>query len=339
MKNTAVVILNYNGEKYLRQFLPLVITHTASCRIIVADNCSTDNSLDYVTEHHPQVETLCLKENYGYSKGYNEALKQIESKYYILLNSDVEVTANWTDSIIQMMENDPQLAAAQPKILSWHQKSHFEYAGAGGGFIDTLGYPFCRGRIFNSLEEDKGQYNDVEQIFWATGACLFIRADLFHQLNGFDPDFFAHMEEIDLCWRIQGAGYKVMYNGHSTIFHVGGGTLHKSNPRKTYLNFRNGLALIYKNYSFIELWLKFPLRIMLDIVAAVKFMIFDTAADGGAVLRAHAHFWQDWRQNYKKRRATQKTKKYQSAAIYKGAIVFDYFIKGKTKFSDLKFRR
>ncbi|ELR70011.1 Glycosyltransferase [Fulvivirga imtechensis AK7] len=293
----------------------------------------------YIEQHHPEVEILRLSKNSGYSQGYNEALQLVKADYYILLNSDIEVTENWTQPILEMLDSDPSVVAAQPKILSWHQKSYFEYAGAGGGYIDSLGYPFCRGRLFNTLEEDKGQYNGTQQIFWATGACLFIRADTFHELGGFDPDFFAHMEEIDLCWRINGAGYKIMYNGNSTVYHVGGGTLHKSNPHKTYLNFRNGLALVYKNYNTRELWLKFPIRIALDIVAAMKFMLFDTVADGMAVLKAHWHFWIEWKVNYKKRRNTQKQKRYfHLSTIYKGSVVFQYFIKGVRSFSALKFK-
>ncbi|MEX2336822.1 MAG: glycosyltransferase family 2 protein [Fulvivirga sp.] len=330
MKKTAIVILNYNGEKYLRQFLPTVIAHSSNCRIILADNCSTDPSLAYVKENHPQVEILELSVNKGYSRGYNEALRQIDAEYYVLLNSDVEVIDNWMEPVIKMMDKDPDIAAAQPKILSYHQRSHFEYAGAGGGFIDSLGYPFCRGRIFNTVERDSGQYNDIKQIFWATGACMFIRSEVFHRLEGFDPDFFAHMEEIDLCWRINSAGYKIMYNGHSTVYHVGGGTLHKSNPRKTYLNFRNGLSLIYKNYSTTELWLKFPVRILLDIIAAFKFMFFDSVADGKAVFKAHRDFLRDIRKNHTKRKVTQKKKKHQKHnTIYKGSIVFDYYVKSK----------
>lgn len=339
MEKTAIVILNYNGEKYLRQFLPSVITHSANCRVIVADNCSTDNSIDYVSAHHPSVEIIKLSTNGGYSLGYNEALKQVEAQYYVLLNSDVEVTENWVTPIVAMMDSDPNIAAAQPKILSYHQKSEFEYAGAAGGFIDTLGYPFCRGRIFNTLEKDSGQYNDVKQIFWATGACLFIRASTFHQLEGFDPDFFAHMEEIDLCWRINSAGYKVMYNGHSAVYHVGGGTLHKSNPRKTYLNFRNGLSLIYKNYSTLELYIKMPFRILLDVIASIKFMLFDTFADGWAVMRAHIDFLKELGSNYRKRKAVQQKKIRQAETIYRGSVVFEYFIRGKRKFEELKMCR
>ncbi|UII29835.1 glycosyltransferase family 2 protein [Fulvivirga ulvae] len=339
MEKTAIVILNYNGEKYLRQFLPSVITHSTNCRVIVADNCSTDNSIEYVNQHHPTVEIIKLSINGGYSLGYNEALRQVDAQYYVLLNSDVEVTGNWVAPVIDMMESDPAIAAAQPKILSFHQKNEFEYAGAAGGFIDTLGYPFCRGRIFNTLEKDSGQYNDIKQIFWATGACLFIRADIFHKMEGFDPDFFAHMEEIDLCWRINSAGYKVMYNGNSTVYHVGGGTLHKSNPRKTYLNFRNGLSLIYKNYSTLELYVKMPLRIMLDAIASVKFMFFDTFADGAAVIKAHFDFLRDLKRNYKKRRAAQQKKIRQAETIYRGSIVLEYFIKGKRKFKALNMCR
>lgn len=341
MEKVAVVILNFNGEKFLRQFLPIVIAHTPQeCRIIVADNCSTDSSVTYLQDHHPHVELLRLSVNEGYSKGYNEALRQIDAEYYVLLNSDIEVTSNWIAPVIAMLEQDPLIVAAQPKILSYHQKAYFEYAGAAGGFIDTLGYPFCRGRLFNTLEEDHGQYNDSTQIFWATGACLFIKAQVFHQLEGFDSDFFAHMEEIDLCWRINNAGYKIMYNGNSTVYHVGGGTLDKSNPRKTYLNFRNGLALIYKNYNTSEIWIKFPVRIALDVIASVKFMLFDSFAHGWAVMKAHRDFAVELPKNFRKRKNAQRKKvKVQPDTVYKGSVVWDYFIRGKRKFSELNFRK
>lgn len=336
MKKTAVVILNYNGEDHLRKFLPIVIANSSQCRIIVADNCSTDNSVPYIKTHHPEVEILQLPVNQGYSRGYNEALRQIDATYYVLLNSDVEVTENWMEPIIALMDKYPQIAAAQPKVLAYHDKSHFEYAGAGGGFIDALGYPFCRGRIFNSLEEDNDQYSDIKEIFWATGACMFVRSEVFHKLDGLDPDFFAHMEEIDLCWRINSAGYKVIYNGHSTVYHVGGGTLHKSNPRKTYLNFRNGLALIFKNYNTAELWLKFPVRIVLDVIAAFKFLLFDSVADCKAVLKAHWHFLKEIRKNYMKRKETQQKKVHTHyETIYSGSVVFEYFIKNKRRFNEL----
>ena len=335
MGKTAIVILNYNGEKYLRQFLPSVLSHSQGCEIIVADNCSTDQSLQYLEQHQPAVRIIRLSENGGYSKGYNEALAQVDADYYVLLNSDVEVTANWVAPIIEMMEADHSIAAAQPKILSFNQPDEFEYAGAAGGYIDSLGYPFCRGRLFNTLEKDSGQYDDRKQIFWATGACLFIRSDVFHTLGGLDPDFFAHMEEIDLCWRINSAGLKVMYDGRSTVYHVSGGTLHKSNPKKTYLNFRNGLSLIYKNYSKAEVYLKMPVRIILDIIASIKFMAFDSFADGWAVIRAHRDFLSDFSKNYRKRKAVQQKRIREASTIYRGSVVYEYFVKGKKRFDEL----
>lgn len=335
----AVVILNYNGKKYLGEFLPSVVKYSEGHRVIVADNCSTDDSVDFVKNNFPSVELLCLPNNAGYSAGYNAALARVTNvDYHVLLNSDVEVTANWIAPVINSMVKH-NAVAAQPKVLSYHQKTHFEYAGAAGGFIDTLGYPFCRGRIFFEVEKDNGQYNDDLQIFWATGACLFIKADVFDQLGGFDPDFFAHMEEIDLCWRINSTGNKIIYCGHSTVYHVGGGTLNKSNPHKTYLNFRNGFALLYKNYSIPELWLKLPIRLFLDIIAAVKFFLFDSAADGWAVIKAHIHFWRDITRNKSKRNATKPlNSKYTRNIIFQGSVVSEYFLKGKKHFTQLKFK-
>lgn len=338
MKKVAVVILNYNGKHHLEKFLPSVVSHSKECEVVVADNCSTDDSVSFLKSNHPDVRLIQLSENYGFSGGYNETLKQVEAEYYVLLNSDVEVTDGWTEHVIDMMDDDPSLAAAQPKILDYNNPEYFEYAGAGGGYIDILGYPFCRGRLFLSLEKDQGQYDDARQIFWATGACLFIRSKVYHDVGGLDPDFFAHMEEIDLCWRIHNAGYNVGYNGQSRVYHVGGGTLHKSNPRKTYLNFRNGLTLLYKNYSATALWLKFPFRIILDLVAAFKFMFFDSFADGVAVLKAHWHFMLDLSKNYKKRRAVRRiAKRNRIDTIYKVSIVYEYFLRGRKKFGDLDF--
>ncbi|MEL7002581.1 MAG: glycosyltransferase family 2 protein [Bacteroidota bacterium] len=337
MEQTAVVILNYNGKNYLEKFLPSVIEHSEGCSIIVADNCSTDDSVDFLKDKFPSIPLIQLSENLGFSEGYNAALQQVESKYYILLNSDVEVTAGWVNPIIEMMESDPSIAAAQPKILDYNNPEYFEYAGAGGGYIDRLGYPFCRGRMFLTLEKDQGQYDDVANIFWATGACLFIRSEVYHRLGGLDKDFFAHMEEIDLCWRIHNAGYEVIYNGQSKVYHVGGGTLHKSNPRKTYLNFRNGLTLLYKNYSLEALLLKLPLRILLDIVAAVKFMLSDSFADGIAVFKAILHFVLNIGNNTKKRRRVRMQAKRRSIdSIIKLFIVVEYYLKGRKSFTDLK---
>ncbi|MDX1627952.1 MAG: glycosyltransferase family 2 protein [Fulvivirga sp.] len=338
MKQAAVVILNYNGKHYLEKFLLGVLEHSGSHRVIVADSCSTDDSVTFLKVKFPQVELIELPENKGYSYGYNQALSQIKDvDFYILLNSDVEVTPSWIDPVIDLMSKDAAIAAAQPKILDYKKKSHFEYAGAAGGFLDTLGYPFCRGRLFLHLEEDRGQYDDVRQVFWATGACLFIRADIYHELNGLDEDFFAHMEEIDLCWRINQAGYKVMYVGQSKVYHVGGGTLDKSHPRKTYLNFRNGLSILYKNYNDRELYLKLPIRIFLDVVAAIKFMLFDSFQHGWAVCKAHVDFLKEFRKNYIKRQVTKKIKQRKKlSTIYSGSIVFEYFIKGKRRFDQLR---
>ncbi len=338
MKKTAVVILNYNGKHHLEKFLPSVISYSQDCEVIVSDNCSTDDSVEFLKKNYPDVRLIELSENLGFSEGYNETLRQVNAKYYVLLNSDVEVTDGWTRPVIQMMEEDDSLAAAQPKILDYNHPEFFEYAGAAGGYIDILGYPFCRGRLFLTLEKDEGQYDDVKQIFWATGACLFIRSEVYHKLGGLDPDFFAHMEEIDLCWRIHNAGYNVGYNGHSRVYHVGGGTLHKSNPRKTYLNFRNGLSLLYKNYSRKALWFKFPFRVLLDLVAAFKFMVFDSFADGMAVLKAHTHFLLDLKKNYLKRREVRRmAQRSRIDTIYKVSIVYEYFLRGRKKFRDLEF--
>ncbi|MEQ8425970.1 MAG: glycosyltransferase family 2 protein, partial [Cyclobacteriaceae bacterium] len=279
MSNVAVVILNYNGEKLLKQFLPSVIQYSGTARIIVADNNSTDRSIEVLQNDFKQVEVIPIPSNLGFCGGYNFALKKIEADFFVLLNSDVEVTPNWLTPMLQLFTDDNSVGAIQPKLLSYHDQEKFEYAGAAGGFIDTFGYPFCRGRMFNVLETDTGQYNDNVQIFWATGACMAIRAKLFHSLGGFDERFFAHMEEIDLCWRLHRAGHKVMYCGDSKVFHVGGATLDKSNPKKTYYNFRNGLMMIIKNLSLSDLVFKLPIRIILDWVAAFTFLLSGKGKD------------------------------------------------------------
>ncbi|MEM7107370.1 MAG: glycosyltransferase family 2 protein [Bacteroidota bacterium] len=338
MSKLSVVILNYNGIDYLKKFLPSVIEHSAPHEVVVADNCSTDNSVDFLKTNFPSVRIVCNTKNQGYSQGYNEALEQVESDYYVLLNSDVEVTENWITPILHQLDKNPQVAAVQPKILDFNNRLKFEYAGAGGGMIDTLGYPFCRGRLFQTLEEDKGQYDDITQIFWASGACLFIRATVYKESGGLDPDFFAHMEEIDMCWRINAMGYKVMYNGLSCVYHVGGGTLERTNPKKTYLNFRNGLSLLYKNYAFSQLVFKLPLRIVLDVIAAMKFMLFDGFQNGIAVFKAHIHFLFDLPVNFKKRQLAKKLfRPVPIVIIYGHSLVWDYYVRGIRKFSELKF--
>lgn len=321
----AIVILNYNGRGILETFLPSVIKHSEGYEIIVADNASTDDSLAFLREKFSEVKILQNAENEGFAKGYNTALRQVKADYYILLNSDVEVSENWITPIIQLMEKDKTIAACQPKIRSFHEKENFEYAGAAGGYIDWLGYPFCRGRIFDTCEKDNGQYNDSRAVFWATGACMFVRADVFHQLGGFDDNFFAHMEEIDLCWRIQNAGYQVFYCAESVVFHVGGGTLHKSNPRKTFLNYRNGLAMLYKNLPKEKLFKTILLRLILDGVSGVKLFFDGKFADVWAIIKAHFAFYA---MIPKLERKNPKAVKH----IYQKSIVKAYFLEKRKEF-------
>jgi GT2 family glycosyltransferase len=330
MTRIAVVILNYNGEKLLSQFLPSVIQHSPGADIIIADNGSTDASLSLLRNQFSQVSVIALEENYGFCGGYNRALQQVQADLYVLLNSDVEVTANWLTPIVALFERDASIAAAQPKILSYHQKNKFEYAGAAGGFIDAYGYPFCRGRVFDYAEEDHHQYDDNREIFWATGACLFIRASVYHQFNGLDEDLFAHMEEIDLCWKINRAGLKVHYCGGSTVYHLGAGTLGYESPRKTYLNFRNNLILCFKHWDTGELWYKLPLRFILDWVAACMFLLKGKFSNAVSVVRAHVHFMLALDNHIGKRKNIRKKyPRYRKSMIYPGLIIIDFFLRGK----------
>jgi GT2 family glycosyltransferase len=332
MTNIAVVILNYNGEKLLRQFLPSVIQHSSEAEIVVVDNASTDSSVEVLKHEFPEIKIIALPQNYGFCGGYNRALKQVNARYYVLLNSDVEVTSNWLSPLINLFDNDSTIAAIQPKILSYYQKSKFEYAGAGGGLIDAMGYPFCRGRIFTHVEEDHGQYDDEREIFWATGACLFIRSSVYHQFSGFDEDFFAHMEEIDLCWKINRANMKVYYCGKSNVYHVGAGTLGYENPKKTYLNFRNGIYLIFKHFNTTELLYKFPFRIGLDWLAATMFLMKGKPHNALSILKAHCHFILAGKKIMSKRRAIQNTyPSYSRKNIYSGLILTHYYKNQKHK--------
>ena len=338
MSTVAIVILNYNGKNYLEQFLPTLKKYSQGHQIIVADNQSTDDSLTFLTNHHQDIELITLSRNFGYSEGYNRALRQIEADYYILLNSDIEVTENWIEPVITLMDQNPQIAACQPKVLSYKQRDKFEYAGAAGGFVDILGYPFCRGRIFDVVENDQGQYNDSREIFWATGACLFVRASAYFKSGGLDTDYFAHMEEIDLCWRLKRMGFRIFYCGNSKVYHVGGGTLHKTNPFKTYLNFRNSLITLYKNSAFTQLLWKMPLRWMLDVVAAIRFLSQLSFRNFWAVARAHASFLLHIFRIEVKRKAVQKlgiTIRFKE--MYNGSIVAAYFLKNVKIFSNLRF--
>ena len=332
MGNTAVVILNYNGVDYLKQFLAKVIEYSKGCKIVVIDNHSSDGSVAYVSATFPEVQLIKLPENYGFSGGYNRGLQQVEASNYVLLNSDVEVTENWIDHLQQYMDQHIEVAACQPKILSLKQRDTFDYAGAAGGFLDILGYPFCRGRIFDSLEQDRHQYQDNRKIFWAGGACFFIRAEVYHQLGGLDEDFFAHMEEIDLCWRIHRAGYQVAYVGASKIYHLGGGTLKETNPRKTFLNFRNGLQLLVKNSAIHQLIWKIPLRILLDMVAAFRFLFLGLFAHFWAVVRANSTFLWTFAQTWSKRSVVNLP---YGGSLFSRLIVWEYYVKGKKTFAQL----
>jgi GT2 family glycosyltransferase len=339
MSRTAVVILNYNGEKLLQQFLPSVIQHSSGADIIIADNNSSDGSVSFIRQSYPQIRIIQLDDNYGYCGGYNRALGHVDADYFVLLNSDIEVTPYWLDPMIGLLDRHAEIAAVQPKVLSYRDKNKFEHAGAGGGFIDSLGYPFCRGRVFDFVEEDLGQYNDEREVFWATGACLMIRSKVFKMLNGFDEDFFAHMEEIDLCWKIQRVNQKVYYCGDSVIYHVGAGTLGYQNPRKTFLNFRNGLSLLLKHLNTTEAVYKLPLRILLDWIAAFQFLLKGQSRNFAAVIRAHFFFLNNLNNDLQKRKVLRKTfPSYNDAMIYKGSVVFHYFFKKRKVFQALRER-
>jgi GT2 family glycosyltransferase len=336
----AIVILNWNGVQLLRQFLPSVIqfSKTDFTQIIVADNGSTDESLSVIENEFPEVKILDLKQNYGFARGYNEALKLIDADYFVILNSDVEVTSDWLDAPIRLMESDNSIAAVQPKILSYNQKTHFEYAGAAGGFIDRYGYPFCRGRIFNELEADLGQYDDTTDISWTTGACMFVRAKLFAEAGGFDADFWAHMEEIDLCWRLRNRGSRIVYTPESTVYHVGGGTLSYDNPHKLFLNFRNNLWLLYKNLPQGKLVPILFGRMILDAIAAFKLLAEFNLNGISSVLKAHYHFYRSLPDLQRKRKALKMQQATQSETQKSVNIVWQFYIRKRKKYSDLRFK-
>ncbi len=333
----AVVILNFNGKDLLQQFMPSVLQHSQNAEIWLADNGSTDDSVAFCKAQFPSVKTVSIAQNYGFAGGYNEALKKIKADYYVLLNSDVEAGPRWIKPVIDLMEGDKRIAACQPKILSWRQKDTFEYAGAAGGFIDKYGYPFCRGRLFNELEPDKGQYNDTREVFWATGACMFVRANVFRELNGFDASYFAHMEEIDLCWRMKNIGYKVMAVPTSEVYHLGAGTLKKLNPRKTFLNFRNNLVTLTKNYPNGNWFFVLLARLILDGIAGTKFLLEGKPMHMFAVVRGHLAYYFSLGSTLRKRKEMKARPNYKPvrSQFYEGNIVTKYFLKGVKKFSDL----
>ncbi|WP_445749274.1 glycosyltransferase family 2 protein [Polaribacter sp.] len=328
----AIVILNWNGKKLLETFLPSIVNFSSEkAEIVVADNASTDDSISFVKKHFPSVNIIENGVNGGYAKGYNDALQAVEADIYCLINSDVEVTENWLSPVIDVFEKEKNIAIIQPKILDYKEKTSFEYAGAGGGFIDFFGYPYCRGRVFNSLEKDAHQFDDTAEIFWASGACFFIRSEIFHKLNGFDEDYFAHQEEIDLCWRTNNLGFDIKYVGTSTVFHIGGATLQETNPHKTYLNFRNSLLNVVKNVPKKWFIIVVFSRLILDGIAGIKFLLELRPIHTFAILKAHLSFYKNLPLFLKKRRKIIKKQTY----FIHISIVWQYFVLGRKRFQDL----
>ena len=343
MKRVGIIILNWNGKEHLASFLPSVVQHSGEHDIVVVDNNSTDDSVEFLTSNYPKIKQVHNTSNGGFAKGYNQGLEQIKGEYevYVLLNSDVEVTANWLEPILDKMSQDEAVVACQPKILAYKSKTQFEHAGAAGGFIDKNGYPFCRGRIFEEIEEDKGQYNQEQEIFWATGACMFVSSEVFHEVGGFDDSYFAHMEEIDLCWRMKLHGYKIMAIPSSTVYHLGGGTLNYMSPRKVYLNFRNSLFTLYKNYRGNFLIGKITWRFLLDYIAFVAFIANGDFKASVQILKAQSHFLGKIPEMKQKRQELKRATKdidFNESGFYNRSIVFTHFIKRKKHFSEIDTR-
>ena len=333
---TAVVILNWNGRQHLERFLGSVVSRTPrDIRIIVADNGSTDDSVAFTAENYPTVETILLDRNYGFAEGYNRALAQVDADCFILLNSDVEVTEGWTEPLLAVLERDPAVAAVAPKLLSYAERDRFEYAGACGGFIDLLGYPFCRGRILSTVEKDDGQYDSPREVFWASGAAFCCRAEHFRQAGGFDADFFAHMEEIDLCWRMQLAGYKIVVEPRSTVYHLGGGTLPNESPNKLYLNYRNNLAMLFKCAPMPQRMLAAAVRPAADMLSVIIYMVKGDFALAAATLRAYRDFLAMHRTLAAKRRAVRGNVKTEARHIYRSSIILRYMA-GRRTFGDMR---
>ena len=336
---TAIVILNWNTRNFLELFLPNIIKHSSTdADIFVVDNASTDDSVNFIENYYPSVKIIRNSVNDGFAGGYNKALSQINTEYFVLINSDVEVTENWLSPMIELMDKKLEVGACQPKILSFNSKNFFEYAGGAGGYIDKYGYPFCRGRVFNTLEKDNLQYNDTRPVFWATGACMMVRSSVYKKLGGFDPVFFAHMEEIDLCWRMHTAGFSVYYCALSIVFHIGGGTLHKSNPKKTFLNFRNNLLMIYKNAESSEIKSILSVRFILDAIASIKFLFSGSLADFKAVWAARRAFNTLKSQYQRPFSITKPVVSKTGFFIYPKSILWDYYICRRKKFSSLHWK-
>ena len=336
-QDTAVVILSYNGKKWHELFLPLIVAEAPTgYDVIVADNASTDDTLQYIQENFPTVKTVQIAVNFGFANGYYEALKQIEAKYYVLLSADFEVTRGWFPPLINAMQRYSGLAACQPKIRYWKERDHFEYAGAGGGFMDKWGYLFCRGRIFNDLEVDNGQYDDDIEVFWASGGCLMVRADLYHQAGGLDKDLYAHMEEVDLCWRLKNMGYKIGYIGQSTVFHVGGSVISYGSPQKLFYNFRNNLILLLKNERSSRLVWLFPLRFVLDGIAGLQLLMKGNLIGMLTIVKAHFNFYGSLGKWLKGRKEAQMLITHRNeTGTYSHSIIWQYFALRKKTFTKL----
>ena len=337
MKEIAVAVLNWNGRKLLEEFLPSVVQHSADADIFLVDNYSSDESISFVSSKYPSVNIIQTKANLGYAGGYNYALEDIKNPFIVLLNSDIETTENWLEAPLKLLKEDESIGACQPKIKAYKDKDSFEYAGAAGGFIDYLGYPFCKGRLFEDVEKDQDQYNEVYEIFWASGACMFLRRKAFYDAGQLDESFFAHMEEIDLCWRMKNNGYQIFYTPNSTVYHLGGGTLNSHSTQKTFLNFRNNLYLLTKNLPATSLFPILFTRLVLDGIAALKFVIDLKPKHSIAIVKAHFTFYANFNRLAKERRGYyHKLKGLQSTQMYNSSIVYEHFIKGVKTFTGLK---
>lgn len=336
MKGFSIIIVTWNGLKHLKTFLPSVYaTEYSDFEIILADNASTDGSVEWVREYFPNVIISTFDDNYGYCGGNNRAVASASKEILLFLNNDVQTSSNWLDAINDCFTHDESIGAVQPKLLSYKEPKSFEYAGAAGGFIDKYGYPFCRGRILETVEKDNGQYDKISEIFWASGAAIAIKKDLFVELGGFDEDFEFHMEEIDLCWRAKRLGYKIIYTPDSIVYHLGGGSLTMGSPRKVYYNFRNNLFMLWKNYSISELINRFPIRLFLDVIAAYKSLLSGNPKEFGAIAKAHLHFFIGWTNVHKKRNQIELPHLKKLTGKMDFSIIWNYFVRGKKEFNQL----
>jgi hypothetical protein len=333
----AVVVLSYNGKQLLEKFLPPILsTRTPYTEVYVVDNASTDGTYEFVQERFPEAKLIRIEVNRGFTNGYVQSLPQIDADYYALVSSDVEVSPGWIEPVVNLFDSDPTVGLVQPKIKSYNKKNEFEYSGAAGAYIDKYGYPFCRGRLFFTIEEDEGQYEDTREVFWCSGACMFIRSELYHRLGGFDNDYYAHMEDIDLSWRVKNAGYKVMVCPKSTVYHVGGHIISYGSPPKIFRNYKNGLIMMLKNLPGGEVWWKIPFRILLDIIAGFRALLTGNPKEMQAIFRAHIQFLSGLGQWLRKRKdARTQIESANVTGVYPHSVVVDYFIRGKRKFSDL----